>query len=318
MKKQDIAIGMMLCLGTAGSGAPQKAGSAAARTRASAAAQTTSKDPFAPAADQARALAYAAIDKQHDDDAALEQYERTERQVTHRTASPASAIEDRTSRIVPTGTGTLKLLLKDRGKLVDSATQMQNLRAWIAALEDSLRSNDPAMKPVFDKAEKRRRDRHDLLEAMKQAFHAKWLGREMVDGQMADKIGLDPNPDFHPQNTQEEVLTHVRATIWIDEHSMQMVRGEAEVIRDIGFGGGILGKVYRGGHFYMEQKEVAPGVWLPSYYQYDFAGRKFLFGFEAHQSVETSQYRKLGTAQQALQIAKQELAGRQSGSIADP
>lgn len=279
---------------------------------------SVTKDPSVPTEEQVRALAYGSIEKQHADDTAIEQYERIERQVTRRTTSPASVSDDRTYRVVPTGTGTLRLLLKNGAQPVDAATQMQNLRAWIGALQDSLRANDPAMEPVFEKAQKRRRARHDLLEAMKQAYHAQWLGLEMIDGRLADKIRLEPNPDFHPRNMQEEVLTHARATIWIDQRSMQMVRGEAEVIRDIAFGGGILGKVYRGGHFYLEQREAAPGVWLPSYYQYDFAGRKFLFGFETHQSVETSHYRKLGTAQQTLQFARQELAGAQSGALADP
>ena len=36
----------------------------------------------------------------------------------------------------------------------------------------------------------------------------------------------------------------------------------------------------------MEQQEVAPGIWLPTRYQYDFTARKFLFTFEQHQYVE--------------------------------
>lgn len=312
MSKRIIAISTILFLGIAASLAaqapePQTMG------------QSVREDLSTPIPDQVRSLAYSAIEAQHADDAALEQYERIERQITRRSAPSSSAVtEDRTYREVPTGTGTLKLLLKDGGKPVDAATQMQNLRAWIAALQDSLRSSDPSMKPVFDKAEKKRRERRELLEAMKHAYHAQWLGRETINGHLTDKLVLDPNPDFHPQGTQEEILTHVRATIWIDERSLHLVSGEAEVIRDMSFGGGILGKLYRGGHFYLEQQEVAPGVWLPVYYNYDFSGRKFLFGFESHQSVETSHYRKLGTAQQTLQFAKQDLASGQPFATSDP
>jgi hypothetical protein len=54
---------------------------------------------------------------------------------------------------------------------------------------------------------------------------------------------------------------------------------------------------------------VAPGVWLPARYQYDFSGRKFLFTFEEHQYFEDSRYRRLGLPKQALEMVQNELAG---------
>ena len=87
-----------------------------------------------------------------------------------------------------------------------------------------------------------------------------------------------------------------------------MVRGEAHITRDISFGGGILGKLYRGGVFSMEQSEVAPGIWEPTRYQYDFGGRKFLFSFDEHQVVEASHYRRVGPPKEALTLVQNELA----------
>ena len=89
--------------------------------------------------------------------------------------------------------------------------------------------------------------------------------------------------------------------------------GEAHIIRDVSFGGGILGKLYRGGVFFLEQTEVAPGVWLPARYQYDYTARKFLFTFEQHQYIEASHYRFLGPPKEALTIAKSDLAKAESG-----
>jgi hypothetical protein len=59
----------------------------------------------------------------------------------------------------------------------------------------------------------------------------------------------------------------------------------------------------------MEQTEVGAGVWLPTRYQYDFAGRKLLFQFEEHQIVEASQYRFVGGVKEALAEVQAELAG---------
>src|SRR2546429_2936723 len=49
--------------------------------------------------------------------------------------------------------------------------------------------------------------------------------------------------------------SHVRATVWVDEAAGQLVRLEAEMIRDFPVGGGVLGKVYRGGRFVLRSEE---------------------------------------------------------------
>ena len=39
-------------------------------------------------------------------------------------------LEDRTYRIVPTGTGTMKMLISDRGKQVEPADYRKELQLW--------------------------------------------------------------------------------------------------------------------------------------------------------------------------------------------
>jgi hypothetical protein len=100
----------------------------------------------------------------------------------------------------------------------------------------------------------------------------------------------------------------VDVKLWVDHDSDQIVRGEARVLHDISFGGGVFGKLYRGGVFSLEQAEIAPGIWEPTRKQYDFMGRKFVFPFEEHQLTEASHYRHLGTSQQALTLVRNEIA----------
>jgi hypothetical protein len=146
-----------------------------------------------------------------------------------------------------------------------------------------------------------------VVDAGRQGYQATWLGRYAHDGHVYAKLLLEPRPEFQPHSRSAEMLTHARATIWIDEASGQLARGNAEIIKDISFGGGILGKIYRGGRLDMQQAEIAPGVWFPTRYQYDFVGRKFLFGFEVHEYTEISHYRWLGTPQEALALVRREL-----------
>jgi hypothetical protein len=217
--------------------------------------------------------------------------------------------------VVPNGIGNLKLLLKSDGKAVDPAEYRRQLQAWEEAIELSLRTEDAKTKTANAKHQKRNKDRAELVDAAGDAFLPKWLGRERWNGHDCDVFQLDPNPNFRPRSMLQDVLTHATAKIWVDHASDQLVRGEAHITRDISIGGGILGKLYRGGVFSIEQTEVAAGVWLPTSYQYDFAGRKFLFPFEDHQLIDASQYRYVGGAKEALAQVQAELAsGKVMGS----
>ena len=248
------------------------------------------------------------IAHQHSDDLALEEYERIERHVDRTGGSNPRILEDKSYRVVPTGPGTLKILLQDNGRSTDPADYRKQLLAWRDLLQLALNPSDSRIKAAYAKAEKKKRDRAELVNTAREAYSLKWLGQETLNGHDCDLIELDPNPSFRPHTTLQEALTHATAKIWVDRNAMQILRAEAQIVRDVSFGGGILGKLYRGGVFFLEQAEVAPGVWLPARYQYDYTARKFLFTSEQHQFIEASHYRRLGPLKQALLIAQDELA----------
>ena len=257
------------------------------------------------------------IANQHRNEQFLDEYERLERQVDQTAGMTPRVIEDRTYRIVPTGTGTMKVLVSDRGKQVDPAEYRKELLLWEQTLEIALKPNDSRGKTAHAKFEKKRKDRAELIDSMREGLLRKWVGQETINGHLCDVIQLDPNPEFHPRSTLQEAIAHVTAKIWVDNTQNQLIRAEAHVIRDISFGGGILGKLYRGGVFAFDQSEVAPGVWLPTRYQYDYTARKFLFTFEQHQFIEVWRYRRVGSPKEALAIVQSELASGNSLS-ADP
>jgi hypothetical protein len=248
------------------------------------------------------------IANQHANDQAVQQYEYIERQIDRSGGSNPRTIEEKTFRVVPTGTGTLKILLRSDGKDTDPADYQRQLRDWQRVLELALQPNDPREQNAYAKFKKKRRDRAELVDATREAFTAQWVGREMVAGHDCDVFDLKPNPQFHPHSMLEDAITHFTAKIWVDHDANQIVHAHARCIRDIPVGAGILGKLYRGGVFDFEQAPVAPGVWLPTRFQYDFSGRKFLFSFEVHQVIESSHYRRVGPPQEALAAVKNEIA----------
>lgn len=257
------------------------------------------------------------IAHQHADDVALNFYERIERHIDRSSGNDPRVVDDRTFRVVPTGGGTMKILLRDNGTAVNPDSYRRQLLAWRNVLEMMSTPGDSRGAEAREKYEKRERQRAEFVDAAQDAFIPKWLGRESLGGYYCDVFELDPNPAFHPSSMFQSALAHVTAKIWLDRQSDQLVRAEAWVTSNISFVAGIAGKVYRGSTVEMDQAEVAPGIWLPTHYEYDFAGRKFFFPFTAHETIEISRYRRVGPPPEALAEVKGEIASG-SGPILDP
>jgi len=266
-------------------------------------------DDRPPSPEQLRALVERVVANQHRDDAALEEYERIERRQVRRHEKDTGLAEDKTFRVIPTGAGIQRVLIEEDGRPVDSALYRKQLQNVEQALVLALNPSQPRQKQAAKKYAKRAREHSEMVDAVPNAFRYTWLGRETRNGRALIKLRLEPNPDFQPASRTASLLAYVRATAWVDASAEQLVRIEAEIFRDIYFGGGLLGKVYRGGRFVMEQAEVAPGIWLPTLYEYDLAGRKFLFGTEVHEKTEASRYRRIGPPSEALTAIRRELGG---------
>jgi len=247
------------------------------------------------------------VENQHHNDAELDSFERIERQVSHEGGAGGPIIDEKVYRVVPTGSGTLKLLLRENGQAVSGAFYRRQLRDWQKILEVAVHPDDPRQIAVLAKQQKRLKNRARLIDEAQRAFTISWAGRELRDGMVLDKFRFEPNPDFPRQGNTADWLAHARATVWVDAQDAQVASIHATIIRDISVGGGILGKIYRGGHFLMRQAPVAPGIWEPTFYEYDIAGRKFLFSFSMHQVVSSANFQLLGSPQELLAEARENL-----------
>ncbi len=263
--------------------------------------------PLSP--DEIRALVDRAIANQHRDDAALAEYERRERRQARKNESDTVFSEDKTLRIVPTGTGTLRLVVEEKGQPVSAEMYRRQLRDVEQALVWALDPAESKQKRRVEKFDKRNRERDEMVDAIRDAFIFTWQGRENSNGRAVVRLLFEPKPDFKPRSRNTELFRHVRATVWIEEASAHLARIEAEIISDISVFGGVLGKIYRGGRFVLEQVQVAEGVWFPTRYEYNFSGRKFVFGFELHEVTLASAYRRIGPPKEALAAIRRELNG---------
>jgi hypothetical protein len=257
---------------------------------------------------------------QHRNDRALEEFERVERVITRKPDGSSEILTDRTDRVVPSGTGTMKLPIAENGAPVSAELYQHWLQIAVAALEIANHPNEDYKRDAI-KFEKRRRERSDLVDSASRAFRLTWAGRETRPDPSAPhgartlvKIILDPDPGYVPISRFATAFGHAHATLWVDESEAQFARLEGDITSDIPFGAGIAGKIYRGGHFVLEQSEAAPGVWLPTLYTYDVDGRKFLFGFGVHERTEVSRYRHIGPPSQSIEIIRAGLNNVSTGT----
>jgi hypothetical protein len=261
------------------------------------------------------ALMERVIANQKKDDLAQFVYERMERLEIRKNPNGTQAAEVKISRAIPAGTGIDRIPMGPDGKPVDEVayrTELEKLeRALSWAAEDGR-----GQREAYEKIAKKQKERADLIDATRQAFIYTFIDRESLGGRTLAKYHLAPNPAYKPTSRSTAIFGKVRGDAWIDEEAGQLARLEVEVTDDISIGG-FLAKIYKGSHFVQERFEMAPGLWLPSYAQYDFDGRKFFVSFAIHERTQYSQYRRIGPPKEALQAIRSEL-GKPVAANTDP
>ena len=245
------------------------------------------------------------IANQKKGEAALDFYERIERVETRKDPSDPAPASIKISRVIPSGTGMFRIPVGDDGKPKDFAAyraDLENLARALALLVNDGRSQREAL----EKYAKKKRDRNDLIDATHNAFLFTLIANEQRGERALSKYKMDPNPAFKPTSRFTSIFLKVRGLVWIDETSGELARIEGDVTEDISVGL-FLGKIYKGSHFMQERYEFLPGLWLTSFSQYDFDGRRFFSSFSVHERTFYSNYRYIGPPKEALAAIRQEL-----------
>ena len=253
-------------------------------------------------------------------EAALEVYERFERVETRKSSSDPLPPSIKTSRVVPSGTGMARIPVGPDGKPGDNAVYRASLESLAKALA-LLVDGGGSQRDAVEKYAKKRKERNELIDATHNAFLFTFLANELRSDRMLAKYKMDPNPTFKPTSRFTSIFPKVRGFVWVDEGSSELARIEGEVTDDISVGL-FLGKIYKGSHFMQERYEIQPGLWMASFSQYDFDGRKLFSSFSVHERTFYRNYRYVGPPKEALAAIRQELGhaelDKPRGDPADP
>jgi hypothetical protein len=133
-------------------------------------------------------------------------------------------------------------------------------------------------------ADRQRKQKEDearvtrMVGALADAFNYEYDGTETgKDGEQLIRLKFQPNPNFDPPTRELKVYQGMQGKMWIDANSHRMIRLEAQLFRDVDFGWGILGRLYKGGHFDIGQSDVGDGRYETTYMNLDFTGKVMMF-----------------------------------------
>ena len=245
------------------------------------------------------------IANQKKGEAALDVYERIERVETRKSPSDPAPAAIKISRVIPSGTGMVRIPLGEDGKPSDSAAYRAELEG-LARVLAVLVNDSASQRDALEKYAKKKKEKNELIDATHNAFQFTFVGTEPRGHRTLAKYKLDPNPAFKPTSRFTSIFPKVRGFVWVDEACGELARIEGDVTEDLSVGL-FLGKIYKGSHFMQERYEFLPGLWLSSFSQYDFDGRKLFSGFSLHERTFYSNYRYIGLPKEALTAIRQEL-----------
>jgi hypothetical protein len=97
------------------------------------------------------------------------------------------------------------------------------------------------------------------------------------NGHKLTTLTFTPREGFNPPSREVAVFTGMQGKITIDETAMRLAKVDGTLFKDVNFGWGILGRLYKGGRFIIENGEITPTHWdtIRAYLHFD--GKELLF-----------------------------------------
>ncbi len=122
-----------------------------------------------------------------------------------------------------------------------------------------------------------------IMKALPDAFRYEFAGTEPSTtalgkgGDQLVRLKFTPNPNYSPPSRVEQVLQGMEGYLLIDTQAKRLARIDGTLFRDVSFGWGIFGRLYKGGHFLVQQADVGDGTWEITEMNLNITGKILLF-----------------------------------------
>ena len=176
--------------------------------------------------------------------------------------------KDTLKECVDTDQGALCRLIAEGGHPLSQSEQAKEKErlAELVKNPERQRKLQEARKKDGDQALK-------MLKMLPNAFHYEYAGTE---GDLV-KLKFVPNPQFTPPDRESRVFHTMVGFMWVDRDAKRLVELSGKLTRDVDFGFGLLGHLYRGGTFQVKRADVGDGHWETTLLDVKIRGKALFF-----------------------------------------
>ena len=181
----------------------------------------------------------------------------------------------------PKGTQVKEVVETDKG----AVTRLEMIDDRPVTVEQRQKEDERLQHLLSDSAEQEKKtkaqkedEKHAeaMVRALPDAFVYRYDGTEIGKSGPLLRLKFEPRPDFDPTAREAEVYRGMAGVMWVDATQLRLAKIDGTLFRDVSFGWGILGKLYRGGHFVVEQSRVAGDKWATTAMILDLEGRALI------------------------------------------
>jgi hypothetical protein len=181
---------------------------------------------------------------------------------------------------------------------------------------EELRKEDQRIYRLLDPSQmnaKRKEQKDDeertrkMVAALPDAFQYEYAGTEQKDGHTWVNLKFKPNPHFDPPSRETLVFEGMQGDMTIDSTAKRIAKIDGTMMKDVSIGWGIIGRLDKGGRFYVEQAPIGDGQWEITKMRLNFNGRALIFKSIHIDSVDTAtDFKKVPkmSVQEALDMLK--------------
>ena len=186
--------------------------------------------------------------------------------------------EIRVSEQVETADGPVVRLVAEGGQpLPGAAVQHENerLRLLLGSAQEQARHRQ-------EYAEDERRIGR-IVELLPDAFLYEYVDEEGG----CYRLRFRPNPVYPARGVEARIFHAMQGELWVDARQKRLVRLSGELDENVDFGYGLLGRLYKGGWFRLDRRQVSATDWKTERLEIHMSGRALLFKTIAQETRET-------------------------------
>jgi len=198
-------------------------------------------------------------------------------------------------KITPKGSRVQQIVQTDQGSIArtllldDHSPSEEQKQAEEEKIQRLLSDPDEQKKRL--KREKEDEGRAQIMiKALPNAFLYQTIGREAN----TVKLRFRPDPSYQPQSHEESVYTGMAGELWLNVAQDRLQKIDAHLFHDVDFGWGLLGRLYKGGGFMVQQEQVDGNHWDATAVKLDLTGKAMMFKSLVYKEEEyESDFRRL-------------------------